>query len=103
MNEHQRYFAQFAVLAAEGLERAFHVVGVHGNTDAKYYPDPAKEAPLKKLAEYWNERADVKRDMVHIVTGHKFVMISIFCGGLLIAGLFTFVPGRIMHAVVFGN
>ena len=39
----------------------------------------------------------------HVVTGHKTVMISIFCGGLLIAGLFTFVPGRIMHAVVFGN
>ncbi len=39
----------------------------------------------------------------HVVTGHKFVMISIFCGGLLIAGLFTFVPGRIMHAVMFGN
>jgi uncharacterized membrane protein len=39
----------------------------------------------------------------HIVTGHRFVMISIFCGGLLIAGLFTFVPGRIMHAVMFGN
>jgi uncharacterized membrane protein len=24
-------------------------------------------------------------------------------GGLCIAGLFTFVPGRIMHAVAFGN
>ena len=39
----------------------------------------------------------------HLVRGHKTVMISIFCGGLLIAGIFTFVPGRIMHAVVFGN
>ena len=39
----------------------------------------------------------------HVVTGHKSVMISIFIGGLLIAGLFTFVPGRIMHAVMFGN
>jgi uncharacterized membrane protein len=30
-------------------------------------------------------------------------MISIFCGALVIAGLFTFVPGRIMHAVIVGN
>jgi uncharacterized membrane protein len=30
-------------------------------------------------------------------------MVSIFCGALLIAGLFTFVPGRIMYAVISGN
>jgi uncharacterized membrane protein len=30
-------------------------------------------------------------------------MISIFVGGLVIAGLFTFVPGRIMLAVLFGS
>jgi uncharacterized membrane protein len=29
-------------------------------------------------------------------------MILIFTGALVIAGLFTLVPGRIMHAVVFG-
>ena len=29
-------------------------------------------------------------------------MILIFSGALVIAGLFTLVPGRIMHAVVFG-
>jgi uncharacterized membrane protein len=29
-------------------------------------------------------------------------MISIFSGALVIAGLFTLLPGRIMHAVVFG-
>ena len=38
----------------------------------------------------------------HKVRGHKITMISIFAGALVIAGLFTFVPGRIMHAVVFG-
>jgi uncharacterized membrane protein len=26
----------------------------------------------------------------------------LFLGALVIAGLFTFLPGRIMHAVVFG-
>jgi uncharacterized membrane protein len=38
----------------------------------------------------------------HQVPRHRRTMISIFVGGLLIAGAFTFVPGRIMHAVVAG-
>jgi uncharacterized membrane protein len=39
----------------------------------------------------------------HRIGQHRIYMISIFCGALLIAGLFTFVPGRIMHAVIVGN
>jgi uncharacterized membrane protein len=39
----------------------------------------------------------------HNVSRHRKTMIGIFTGGLLIAGLFTFLPGRIMHAVVFGQ
>jgi uncharacterized membrane protein len=38
----------------------------------------------------------------HDVAHHRLAMISIYTGGLVIAGLFTFVPGRIMHAVLFG-
>ena len=38
----------------------------------------------------------------HNVVGHRSAMIGIFVGALVIAGLFTLVPGRIMHAVVFG-
>ena len=38
----------------------------------------------------------------HRVSDHRSAMISIFIGGLLIAGAFTFLPGRIMHAVAFG-
>jgi uncharacterized membrane protein len=30
-------------------------------------------------------------------------MIAMFTGALVIAGLFTFAPGRIMHAVLFGS
>ena len=30
-------------------------------------------------------------------------MIGLYLGALLIAGLFTFVPGRIMHKVLFGG
>jgi uncharacterized membrane protein len=39
----------------------------------------------------------------HKVRAHMFTMISIFAGALVIAGIFTFVPSRIMHAVVFGG
>jgi uncharacterized membrane protein len=38
----------------------------------------------------------------HRVADHRRIMISIFSGALVIAGLFTLLPGRIMHAVVFG-
>lgn len=30
------------------------------------------------------------------------MMILIFAGALVVAGLFTLVPGRIMHRVIFG-
>ena len=39
----------------------------------------------------------------HNVSGHRKAMTSIFFGALIVAGLFTFLPGRIMHAVVFGH
>jgi uncharacterized membrane protein len=38
----------------------------------------------------------------HQVGSHRNAMIGIFAGALVIAGLFTFVPGRIMHSVLFG-
>lgn len=47
--------------------------------------------PLAVLAAH---RHDVRR--------HKRAMASMFFGALLIAGAFTLLPGRIMHAVVFG-
>jgi uncharacterized membrane protein len=43
----------------------------------------------------WNARR-------HRVQHHRIAMISLFVGALVIAGVFTLVPGRIMHAVVFG-
>jgi uncharacterized membrane protein len=39
----------------------------------------------------------------HQVQSHRLTMISIFVGALVIAGLFTLMPGRIMHAVVFAQ
>jgi len=39
----------------------------------------------------------------HRVEGHRWTMIGIFGGALVIAGVFTLFPGRIMYAVVFGQ
>lgn len=39
----------------------------------------------------------------HNVRGHKLTMIGLFGGALVIAGLFTLVPGRLMHRVIFGG
>ena len=38
----------------------------------------------------------------HAVDRHRRAMIGLFFGALVIAGAFTLVPGRIMHAVAFG-
>jgi uncharacterized membrane protein len=39
----------------------------------------------------------------HNVKRHRWSMTFIFLGALVIAGLFTFVPGRIMNAALFGG
>ena len=39
----------------------------------------------------------------HRVADHRRIMVSLFTGALVIAGLFTLLPGRIMHAVLFGS
>ncbi|HXW24983.1 MAG TPA: DUF2306 domain-containing protein [Xanthobacteraceae bacterium] len=38
----------------------------------------------------------------HRVKIHRNAMLATFFGALVIAGLFTFVPGRIMYKVAFG-
>jgi uncharacterized membrane protein len=40
---------------------------------------------------------------VHRVRGHKLTMLGLFTGALVIAGIFTLLPGRIMYRVVFGG
>jgi uncharacterized membrane protein len=39
----------------------------------------------------------------HNISMHRRSMLGVYIGGILIAGAFTFMPGRIMHAVFFGN
>ena len=38
----------------------------------------------------------------HNIPAHRRSMLGVYIGGLLIAGSLAFMPGRIMHAVVFG-
>jgi uncharacterized membrane protein len=44
----------------------------------------------------------VWRARQHDVRKHRRAMLGLFVGALVIAGVFTFLPGRIMHAVLFG-
>ena len=39
----------------------------------------------------------------HEVRRHRAAMTALFTGALVIAGVFTFLPGRIMHSVAFGS
>jgi len=43
----------------------------------------------------------VRRARAHDVNRHRKTMLLLFLGALLIAGGFTFMPGRIMHDVAF--
>lgn len=38
----------------------------------------------------------------HNIKMHRGAMLGVYIGGILIAGTFAFLPGRIMHALVFG-
>jgi uncharacterized membrane protein len=39
----------------------------------------------------------------HDVRRHRNAMAALFMGALVVAGAFTFLPGRIMHSVAFGS
>lgn len=39
----------------------------------------------------------------HRVSAHSKTMIGLFIGALVIAGLFTLAPDRLMHQVVFSS
>jgi uncharacterized membrane protein len=39
----------------------------------------------------------------HNIALHRYAMLGVYIGGLLIAGSLAFMPGRIMHAVAFGG
>jgi uncharacterized membrane protein len=39
----------------------------------------------------------------HNIRQHRSAMLGVYIGGILIAGTFAFLPGRIMHAITFGG
>ena len=39
----------------------------------------------------------------HNVAAHRGAMIGVYVGGILIAGTLAFLPGRLMHTVIFGS
>lgn len=45
----------------------------------------------------------VLRARQHRVRQHRRTMIGLFLGALIGAGIFTLLPGRVMHEVVFGG
>jgi uncharacterized membrane protein len=45
----------------------------------------------------------VWRAHTHRVADHRRMVIFIFAGALVIAGVFTLMPGRVMNHVVFGS
>lgn len=40
---------------------------------------------------------------LHRVRAHRYAMLALFLGGLVVAGGFTLLPGRLMGRVVFGT
>lgn len=38
----------------------------------------------------------------HDIKMHRSSMLGVYIGGILIAGTFAFLPGRIMHELIFG-
>ncbi|NIX75115.1 DUF2306 domain-containing protein [Microvirga terricola] len=37
------------------------------------------------------------------IAGHRRAMMGLFFGGLVVAGVFTLMPGRLIHQAVFGG
>jgi uncharacterized membrane protein len=51
---------------------------------------------------FWGVFAAIWRIRRGDIAGHKRAMFGLYLGGLLIAGGFTFFPGRMMHRLFFG-
>jgi hypothetical protein len=99
---------------AEGNPASSHPRLDLGRPDAgrghQFVLDPSDPAggnlepdPLLSILVLISVPLGVWRAHRHQVRDHRLIMISVFSGALVIAGLFTLLPGRIMHAVVFGD
>ena len=50
---------------------------------------------------FWGVFAAIWRIRAGDVKGHQRAMFGLYFGGLIIAGGFTFFPGRLLHAIFF--
>ena len=50
----------------------------------------------------WGVVGALRGAWTHNIKMHRSSMLGVYIGGILIAGTFAFLPGRIMHALVFG-
>jgi uncharacterized membrane protein len=66
--------------------------------DLSYGFSPIHLLSIATLFGSWNAIAAARRGDIRL---HKRIVAGLYCGGIVLAGLFTFLPGRIMHAVVF--
>lgn len=66
--------------------------------DLFYRFSPIHLLSIATLFGSWNAIAAARRGDIRL---HKRIVVSLYFGGIILVSLFTFVPGRIMHAVVF--
>lgn len=66
--------------------------------DLFYGFSPIHLLSLATLFGSWNAIAAARRGDIRL---HKRIVTGLYFGGIVLAGLFTFLPGRFMHAVIF--
>ncbi|WP_047614238.1 DUF2306 domain-containing protein [Rhizobium sp. IY2] len=66
--------------------------------DLIYGFSPIHLLSIATLFGSWNAIAAARRGDIRL---HRRIVAGLYFGGIVLAGLFTFLPGRIMHAVVF--
>jgi uncharacterized membrane protein len=55
------------------------------------------------IVTLWGVVGALRGAWTHDIPRHRSAMLGVYVGGLLIAGTLAFLPGRIMHSVVFGH
>lgn len=58
---------------------------------------------LLSVLTLWSLWAGMRHAVAREIEAHRIVFRNLYCRGLLVAGLITFLPGRRMNAVLFGE
>ncbi len=64
---------------------------------------PFSPIHILSVITLWTLYSSVTAARSHDIKKHKRQMRTLVFGALIVAGAFTFLPGRIMHAVVLGG